>query len=102
MPKAAASRTARAAIVPIATPNLCLFAASKAELLAAGAGRVALDEVTAADRFADDDAAPRGGCVISCAPLSAATASDAELAPRWRDSVSRFSRFRSARISAAP
>ena len=63
MPNAAATRTTRAAIVPIATPNLCLFAASKAELLPARAGGVALDEATAADTFADDDAAPTGGGV---------------------------------------
>src|ERR1700730_730264 len=101
MPMAAATKTGRVTIVAIATPHLCFLAASKAELLAEGADSVPLDEGTAADRFADEDAAPTGCCMIICEPPSAAAARD-EPAAGCRDSFSRFSRFTSARISAAP
>src|ERR1700733_5617129 len=102
MPMASANKTGKATTVAIATPHLYFLAASKAELLAAWAGWVPLDEGTAAATFADDDAAPMDCGIIICEVPSGATATDAELTARCRDSVSRSSRFRSARISAAP
>src|SRR5208282_478583 len=114
-PNPAASKRTTATRAPAVTPSLCLFATSTAELLvgpeacAAGAGIVA---ATLANTLPDDDpdtAAPDDPgadtvcCAPDCGPLSCTVGTVVELDEgRWRESVSRFSRFRSARISAAP
>src|SRR5579863_5918311 len=94
-PNPAAPKINSTAIVPTVTANLCFLAAAIAELLVVCpeicAGFVGIAGVLA------DDGTDTDACAIDCELLSGAAATDPELVVRWRESVSRFSRFRSAR-----
>ena len=89
-------------MTPIAAaPNLCCFTATAAGLL--------LDWAVITGATADPgpacaiEDAEIGGGMIVWALLSCATGIAAELEEegRWRESISRFNRFKSDRISAA-
>src|SRR5271165_1186444 len=116
-PNAAATRTTTPATAPAVTPSLCFFAISTAELLVVvpgvcpdtGVGGTGVADIAADEPDDADPEAASWELDREPPPLapSCATATVPELDPkltagRWRDSVARFNRLRSARISAAP